>query len=258
MHGSPGVSSIVEPMWRYVNFGKYFLFGRGVYETHHKSTWSRDMEVIPTGAFGATREDYARIGASAPRDIILFTSVFADSDKLASIVQLLAREFPGRRIILSPKRSVIHLDSVKRVLAACMAGAPNVTLVTGEVNLFERLRMASYAFSDASTTVIEAIQFGLNSFFLDVSERQRACYYRRFPALRIETPAQAVQKIRDIEAGAWTYPRDTFEDLISLRGQVFFDAVRESVGLRSKQPTVSIMERLGHGSTRAGEAIKAG
>lgn len=257
IHGAPGVA-ILEPMWRHVSFDRYFLFGRAVYDSHWHETFAPDMEIVPIGTFGASREDYARIGERLPPDIIIFLSVFADSEKLPAIVHALARAFPERRVILSPKRTVMNLTSVKRILAACIGEHGNVAVETGETDLFERLRMARYAFSDASTTVIEALQFGLNSFFLDLSDRQRACYYRRYPALCVDDGNTAVQRIRDIEAGRQVYPRESFEGLVSLSGKVFFDAVREAVGLPAKEPAVPIEQRIAAHQADTREARSAG
>jgi hypothetical protein len=197
------------------------------------------MEIIPAGTFGAQREDYARINEVRPKNIIVFLSVFSGNKKAELFIRALAEAFPDRKIILSPKISVTRLQSTQNVVGPCVAQYANVSVVEGNINLFERLRMAQYAVSDASTTVIEAIQFGLFSFFMDVSDTQRACYYRRYPDLCMKLPEQLVIQIRKIESGQWVYPRDSFSGLVDVSGRVFFDVVREKMGLKSKSVSVT-------------------
>ena len=237
-HGWPAMA-IIQPMWRYISYDRYYVFGRAIYDTHWKDTWAVD-DLIPVGTFGATREDYAGINKPKPKNILIFTSVFAGNDKIIKIVRALGEAFPDRKIIFSIKQKVKEIASTRRVLEASMEGLPNVVDVSE--NLFALFRQAQYAFSDASTTVIEALQFGVTSFFIDVSDKHRACYYRRYPDLCVSSPEEAVERIRAIESGEWAYPRESFGDLVDLSGRVFFDVVRKDVGLPPKNETAASTE----------------
>ena len=101
------------------------------------------------------------------------------------------------------------------------------------MDLFSKV---SYAFSDPSTAVVEAMQFGVNSFFLDMSTEHKSCIYREYPNLCICEPNDAPARIMAIESDVAVYPRNEFSDLIDCQPVVFHDVVRHDMGLEPKGP----------------------
>ena len=84
--------------------------------------------------------------------------------------------------------------------------------------------------------VVEALQFGQMSFFADLMPEQKTCIYRDFPEICVSSAEEAVKRIRAIEAGEETYPLESLGSLVDLSGRVFFDVIREDLGLPSKEP----------------------
>lgn len=232
-HGSP-THAIVQPMWRYISLDVFYVFGRLVYDRYYKRTWAKDMIVKPVGSFGSRREDYAMVDQERGQDILVMISLYFRNDVVVETIRTLARAFPDRKILLQIKPRFRDTDLGRNFTAKCMDGLPNVERADEMImDLFARVR---YTFSDPSTTVVEAIQFGVNSYFLDMAPDHKACIYREFPDLCIHMPDEAVEVIQQLESGVSTYPREEFSGLVELETAIFHDVVRSDMGLEPRSP----------------------
>lgn len=232
-HGSP-THAIVQPMWRYISLDVFYVFGRQVYDRYYKRTWAKDMTVKPVGSFGSRREDYAMVDQERGQDILVMISLYFRNDLVVETIRSLAAAFPDRKILLQIKPRFRDTDIGRDFTAKCMTGLSNVEQVDAMImDLFARVR---YAFSDPSTTVVEAIQFGVISYFLDMAPDHKACIYREFPDLCINTPNEAVEAIKQLESGVSTYPREEFSGLVELKTAIFHDVVRSDMGLEPRSP----------------------
>lgn len=242
-HGSPTMA-IRQPMWAYVDFDCYYVFGRAIYEDYCHTTWAKDMDVVPVGTFGASREDYAAMAAltaQAPRrDIAVMASVFTGNEKIVAITRALATSFPQRRIWLQIKPLFATGPRAERFIADCTRDLPNVVFTADP--MFKLFSRVDYIFSDPSTVVIEAIQFGLYAWAMDVEPTHRALIYRDYPGLCLSAGAEAVARVKEIENGQ-PYPRRQYGRLVDLSGRTIFDVIRENVGLPAKPAPTPCSER---------------
>ena len=220
------------PQWRYINFDRFYAFGLAQHNRYMKNTWAKDMVVVPSGSFGAKREDYAWRESSRPDDIGVFVSSFVYEEGMTALVRDLARAFPERTVWLQVKSIFVDKPAGQAFIKDCQKDRPNVRhTYDGLFDIFPKVR---YSFSDPSTVVVEAMQFGCISFMTDVSPIQRVSLHREFPGLCVTSGDDAATRIRKIEAGTWHYPRDSYGELVDLSGRVFFDIVREDMGLPAK------------------------
>jgi hypothetical protein len=225
-HGFPSYTNLF-PQWRYISFDRYYVFGRAVHDRIYKDTWAKDMAVIPIGSFYAATEDYDLIGIEKPKDIVVFCAVFTGNPQFVKIVRSLAKAFPNRTIWLQIKINYRSFQRATKFIEDCSRGLKNVVYTTEWPRaLFSR---ASYAVSDASTTVIEALQFGLASFMADIHPDHEVCLYREFDGLCIKSARTLIERINNIENGSWKYSRESYGELIDLSGRPFTDIILEDI-----------------------------
>ncbi len=227
-HGSPS-HAIIQPMWRYISLDTFYVFGRAIYDKYWRHTWAQDMTVKAVGSFGARRPDYGLINRPRPKNILVMASLFFAHAAFAETVRALGEAFPDRTIFIQVKRRFKDWPACRAFVAESTRGLSNV--VYTDDMIFDLFAKCRYAFADPSTTVLEALQFGVISYFLDVAPEQQACIYRDYPDLCVTSPDEAVRRIREIESGEGPYPREKFADLVDLSGAVFHDTVREDLGL---------------------------
>jgi len=234
-HGYAALTCITLA-WRYISFDRYYVFGRAHYERYMKQTWADDMTVVPVGTFGAKRAEYKIRTCAKPKDIVIFSAVLVGHPDMVEFVQYLARTFSDRNILLQIKSTFINTPTGQTFAKACLEGFDNVKLVTAP--LMELFTQARYSFSDPSTVVVEAMQMGLYSFCIDVNKIQKSGLMREFPGVCVWSGEEAAQRIREIEAGEWRYPRQSYDDLISMSGEVIYDVIRQDLGLPPKEQAV--------------------
>ena len=227
-----------SPMWRYISFDRYYTFGAAHYNRYMHETWAPDMVVVPSGSFGATREDYAHRFDPRPRDIGVLTAAFVCEERMVEFVRGLATAFPDRTIWLQVKVIFVDTDDGRAFIAACTEGLPNVRHTRDSI--FDIFRRVSYAFSDPSSAVVEAIQFGVCSFLTDVLPVQKVSLYREFPGICVTSADEAAGRIKGIESGARPYPRRSLGELVDLSGRVYFDSIRGDVGLPPKEDAIPL------------------
>ncbi|MEE2746453.1 MAG: hypothetical protein VX617_06190 [Pseudomonadota bacterium] len=226
-------SAIIYPMWRYLNFDRYYVAGLASYNYCYKDTWAEDMKVIPIGTFGAKREDYDYIHVNKPKDIIVFTGMGVGDPDLVKFIRDLAVSLPDRNVLLQVKHNFIKTTTGALFIESCIKGIPNI--LTTKDSVFKLFRKGKYIFSDPSTVISEALKMGLMAFTIDVIKYQRSSIFRQFEGMCMSNGSEAGAKIRDIEAQRWPYPRIEFGALSDLSETVFFDVIRVDVGLEKKQ-----------------------
>jgi hypothetical protein len=227
-HGFP-VSAYAYPAWRYISFDRYYVAGLAVYEYCLKDTWANDMEVIPIGTFGATRDDFAQISNHGPKDIVVFTAMAVGEKRLVEFIRDLAKYLPDRRILLQVKINFVDSDAGKEFISACMEGTTNIFLERDTV--FNLFRKARYIFSDPSTIISEALKLKLMAFTIDVLPYHETSILRHFNGLCYSSGIEAGQRIKDIESGKWDYPHKEFSSLTDSSDDTWLDIVRRDVGL---------------------------
>lgn len=233
IHGVAAETNLL-PGWRYISLDQFYVFGNVFFDLH-KDTWAKDMKVKAVGTFSASREDYAFIGAPRPKDIAVLAGLFTLEPGFVAAVRELAGAFPDKKIWLQLKVNYARMERGKRFIESCARDLPNV--IYTEDRPFEIFRRVTYVFSDPSTVVIEALQFGLCSFMFDVSEVQEKCVYRQFPDICLKSAAEAIEKIRKMESGEWRYPSENYADLVDLSGRIIFDVIRKDMGLPVAVPS---------------------
>jgi hypothetical protein len=234
--------SILIPAWRYVSFDRFYVFGRGRYDKYYGATWAKDMAVVPAGSFTADRAHYANRFAPRQSDIAVFASVFIGEPEMTALVRALAAAFPDRMVILQVKSNFLGVPGTEAFIAGCREGLANVEYTTDPVyDIFFRAR---YGFSDPSSVVVEAMQFGMISFAFDLPHVQATNVNREYPGLCVTTAEDAIARICAIEAGTWRYPVESFQDAVDLSGTVFFDRVRGDMGLPPRAENIPLYEGI--------------
>lgn len=237
-HGYYPAYTKAFPQIRYISFDRYYVFGQAVYERCMKGTWARDMEIVPVGSFGAERQDYDRRFAPKPRDIIIYSAVFIGHPKMVEFVRGMATAFPDRTILLQIKKTFFRKESGRKFASDCTRGFSNVEVA--KEGFFTLISKARYAFSDPSTMVVEALQFGQLAFCVDLMPEGNNSLFLDYPEICVHDPKDAARRILSIETGESEYPLKKFTDLTDLSGRVFFDVVRKDLGLSSKTNTKEI------------------
>lgn len=232
-HGYPAYANVF-PMWRYVSFDRYYVFGCAGYERYIGESWPKGMTVIPIGSFAAVRSDYGRIALPESRDILVFVAVFIGLPQMVALVRRLSELFDDRTVHLQLKSIFVETAEGRKFADDCARGRPNVARVTGK--FLDLAAKGRYVISDPSTIVIETLQFGQIAFCADIMPEQKTSVYRDYPELCITSAEDAHARIRAIEQGDKAYPRESFSRLVDLSGNVFHDVVRRDVGLEPIAP----------------------
>ena len=216
------------PMWRHISFDRFYVHGSAVQE-YYKDTWDAAMTVKAVGSFGGTREDYLTINQPRPKDIAVFAAILTGHPEFVKLVRALATAFPDRKVYLQIKPNYARMVMGREFAEACAAGLSNVVLT--DEPIFSIFPKVQYGFSDPSACVSEALQFGVTAFMADFCDFQEVSIFRNYPGLCVTSGDEAATRLRDIESGAWEYPRSSYESLVDLSGQVFFDVLRKDMGL---------------------------
>jgi hypothetical protein len=231
----------ITPSFRYISFDQYFVFGK-ICRNTYKATWAKSMEVIPVGTFGAKPDDYKMISINRPKDLLILSGVFTREPKLVKFVRGLAAAFPERTIWLQLKLNYRSLKCGKDFISQCTQDRKNIKYTSEPI--LELFRRATYAFSDPSTVVLEAIQFGLDSFMIDICDRHEVCQLRNFDGLCVSSAEEAIERIKSLELGKTAPARGAYGDLINLSGRPFIDIIADSIDLPVKRPQLNVIDEL--------------
>ena len=165
-------------------------------------------------------------------------STFIVEDALIDLVRTLAQDFPNRRILIQVKSNFINTKPGQDFINACTLNLQNVFLKTDPIyTLFNK---AQYVFSDPSTAVIEAVQFGSYAFATHVSATRNPDILIKMPGFCVTSGKHASQRIHDIESESWQYPVDEISKFVDLRGQFFCDTIRKDINLPEKEKSHSV------------------
>lgn len=226
------IDNTIEPSNRYIDFDIYYVFGIGMYRDYHHATWSRRMTVRAIGAWGCDRAQLARLDLPRPPDMIYFGRGGEREVQTIRAFFQMAEHFPERRFYVKQKpggRDRYTPD----ILALLDNPPPNVVTVDPLGNTYELFLHARYALASGSTSIAEAIRYGLIAFYHDIYP-ESDFYSRRFPELNVRSAEEMIARIEAYEAGEATYPREKFNDLMELSVADPFDLIREDMGLPPK------------------------
>ncbi len=232
LHGFGGLTDLY-PMFRYITYDRLYVFGNAIYEKIFKDTWAPEMEVVPAGSYGVSREVFRRL-MDRPRDlkdIVVFTSYLAlfENETAIDIVRALGQAFPERTVRLQIRATLRDKYGSKRFVEKCTAGLDNVIYTTDD--LFDLIGVSGYAFSDPSTVIMESIQFGAKAFMIDALPGHKKSLFRDYPHLAVASPEEAVSRIRDLESGALFYADIAGSDLVAKPDRPIVDIYRQGMGL---------------------------
>lgn len=234
IHGLPS-TQVVSAYNRYTNFDYLYVISRHTFTASMK-LWPERMMVRGAPTDYLTKASQLAIKTDRPRDITVYINTGLHEKAMADLILGLATAFPERRIYVSRKPGERFLDSCARIIATTKDALPNIEHSTaGSFILMER---SVYCFADISTISIEAIQMGMLSFVLDPEPKVPHLDLRLFPDLCVADANDAVRRIRAVEAEEWTYPRQTYLDLMGLAGNSRAEIIRADLGLptRESQP----------------------
>lgn len=229
MHGLPSIIPFTHQS-RHLDFDIYYMHGTDQYEAYYKSRWPATMRVRSVGSFGLTREELAALREECPRDIAFILGPSFHEDAVIAAMEKLAYAFPDRTIWINTKITYRERGTFgPKFQRLTTDGPPNIREYRGKT--YDLFFKAFYWFSESSTLIAEAVQFGRIGLCLDPDERFKFLYYRQYPALLIKNADEAVARIRDLEAGAAVFPRSDFAPMIDLSGNICWDEFRKDLGL---------------------------
>lgn len=232
MHGIPSICILSHQM-RHLDFDRFYMFSRDQYERFYRHTWPSHMTVSAIGTFGITRDESERLKASRPNNIACFLSPSYHQEAILAGIEDIARQFPDRKVFLNTKSEKYIKGPLGTALTRLLERGPK-NLVFDRRRSYEMLFDCQYVVNESSSLTAEAVQFGLCSFVFDPDPRSKNLYYRRIPEICLKSSAQIVERIRQIEAGQWRYPREQFDSIINLTGDIFWDLIRADMGLPPK------------------------
>jgi len=221
--------TIVLPMWRYISYDYFYVFGSGPYLKHYSNTFSPDMVLRSVGTFSAPRSVFEKRNDPRSKDIVIFSGVFAGEPEMLAMVRGLAEAFPDRRINLQVKPGIAESKSGKIFIDACCKDLSNVTYTTRSV--YELMISNRFGITDPSSIAAESIQLGMETLVLDIPALQVTSIWRDYDGLVVENAAEAVEKFRSFESNTCNYPSDRWTGLFDNTGISFFDHVRNDLGL---------------------------
>jgi len=236
MHGIPSIC-VLSHQCRYLDFDRFYMIGHDQYERLYRDTWPSYMAVRSTGSFGLTRDEMERMAEPRPNNIVCFLSPSYHQEAILAGMEEIAHRFPDRKVFLNIKTKKYITGAFGDALTRLLERAPE-NLILNEQRSYELLLDCQYVINESSTLTAEAAQFGLCAFVLDPDQRTKNLYYRRIPEICLTSSARIADRIRQIEAGEWKYPRDRFGSIINLTGPVFWDLVRTDMGLPPGNATV--------------------
>ena len=234
MHGIPCICKVAH-QFRHLDYDIYYMLGREQYDNFYRHTWPAHTRVKAIGSFGASRSELERLKEPRPKNIACFLSPSFHQVKVMEALETLTRAFPDRKVFINVKSPKYLTGAFAEALEDLMDRGPD-NLVIDNRRAYELLFQCNYVVNESSTLTAEAIQFGLYGFALDLGDRAKSHYYRRFPDICLSSGEEAVERIRDIDAGRWEYPRHLYGSLIDLSGRVPWDEIRKDLGLRPRQP----------------------
>jgi hypothetical protein len=157
---------------------------------------------------------------------------------IAAMLEI-AQRFPDRKLLCKIKESQFTHGTAGVFVDAIAAGPDN--LIETREDSYELMLQGSYAISNDSTIISEAIGYGLSAFMYDVYDQVaprdgHPSIYRLVPEICVSSVEEFENKIRSIEEGSWRYPRAQMDILTEVADLNPFDIIRSRIGLAPKEP----------------------
>jgi len=229
----------ISPIWRYIDYDIYYVFGIGLFDRFYRDTWSANMTVRSVGSYGMGRDQLISLDKPRNKNIVFFFSTSIWEEEIFTAVKEIAIALPDRQVLVKLKPSRKRQGKHKRMMEEIGAGPRNLVETTADT--YELLAENEYALCNPCSTVpVEAVQFGVKTFVFDFFGEDRYSYYREFPNLTVSSGKQVLDLIRSLERGTWDYPRDEYGNLVDLSGRIIFDRIRLDLGMHAKQPDLRI------------------
>jgi hypothetical protein len=227
MHGLPCISERMAQML-HIDFDIYFVHGTDVAQRFGRH-WPRHMAVHAVGTACLSRGELQECARPPSNDMVVIVSPSFHEDAVFVAIRKLAEAFPDRTIYLNVKRNYLAGDFGRKYREITTRGPSNIVDYPGRS--YDLLLRCRYLFSESTTLVAEAVQLGRIAFCWDLDRRSKFLNYRRFPGLSVRSAEELCERVREVEAGTWQYPRAQWGALIDLTGRVVWDRIRDAMGL---------------------------
>ncbi len=240
LNGVPSYTYLY-PHFRHFGLDRLYLMTPDLFDARYRDRWPQDMDVSKVGSFRFSRSDYSHRLHRRPPHILVLMSIWTGEPEFLAAIRSLAEEFPDRDIIVQIKPSFLNTRKAKAMQPDLDAMPSNVRL-SGE-NPYKLFREASFAVSDPSIVVFEAIEFGIPSFMFDIPRLQKIAFHRSIEGFTAEDGGTIARRIRGIESGETPYPVEALSNIMRFDGVNFIDSFRQDMGLTSRQNPIPVWNR---------------
>ena len=214
-HGMP-TAPVKMMHWQYLDLDRYYTFGIFPYDTYYRPYWAPGMCARAIGAWGMSTDQRCRLNLPRTSDIVYFANPLSDPMPLLRAAIAVAAAFPDRLVWVKIKNDYKDAEpKFYRYLRMATHRLGNIR-ITYE-NPYELILRCRFAISGLTTVVAEAAQFGCVSLFLDFYEPGIDVLFRQFPEICVDSAAGAIERIRAVESGKWSYPKDHLNSLIAMQ-----------------------------------------
>ena len=207
----------IYPMFQYIDVDELFVLGKAIKERGYEKTWPARMGVHQAKSF--RHNSSAPINKRNERQILFLCSVYSGEENLYSIISSVAGNFPDTRVIIQIKKIFQNSKPVKEMVDRLMSTHENIIYSTESP--YDLMPRAHLCFSDPSAIALEAAQFGLPTFMIDIPEVQKVSIYREIENFCIRTPHEAIERVRQSIENGLGLPKPDLENYISLNAEPF-------------------------------------
>lgn len=219
-----------QPEVRYLNFDRYYVMDRSVFERSYIEKWPASMTVVRTQPFRISRALNQERHRPKPPDILILSAVSIWSPAFVRAAREIAEAFSDRTVRVQVKHSLRHLSACREFLDAVTKGLDHTEIVT-ETSPYTLFPHSRYTVSDPTTVAVEAIVCGCYGFVLDVEEVHLTRPLRHLDGVCVTSGPEAVSRIKAIESGEWAYPSEAIAEHLDMSGTAFPDVIRRDLGL---------------------------
>lgn len=214
--------------WQYLDFDRYFTFGRYLYDTFYRHTWSRQTCPIPIGCWGISSEQFFQARQQLGEDIVYFANPLTDPLPLVQAAARIAENFPDRTVWAKVKIDYEGADpKFYRYLRMVERRLANFK-VTYE-NPYGLIVKSKYVIGGLTTALVEAAQFNRVGLFLDFYPKDIEVLFRYFPEMCVSSADMAVEKLKAVDSGEARFPFDALSSLIDCPEQPPFITIRSHI-----------------------------
>ena len=235
MHGISSIADIIH-QFRHIDFDIYYVHGRYLYERHYREKWPEKMRVRTIGSFGLSRQGFHRLADEARGEgVACFLSRSYQAEHTFAAILEVARAFPNRTFYVNVKSKELEALVYGPKLKNFLENLPD-NVVHHSGRSYDLFYCCRTALTEGSTLAAEAVQFGLDTYVFDLEPAGwKVMIYREFPGICVGSAAEAIERMKSIEAGTWVYPRRAFASLIDMGGRIPWDVIREDMGLKPRE-----------------------